>query len=49
MAIDFFAIAPEIALTVTALLVLAADLVLRGQGKQLANPIAAIGRGQRLQ
>ena len=43
MPIDFFAIAPEIALTVTALLVLAADLALRGQAKQLVNPIAAIG------
>ena len=43
MAIDFVAIAPEIALTVTALLVLAADLPLRGQAKQLVNPIAALG------
>ncbi len=43
MAIDWFAIAPEIALTVTALLVLLADLNLRGDAKQLVNPIAAIG------
>jgi NADH-quinone oxidoreductase subunit N len=43
MAIDFFAIAPEIALTVTALLVLAADLALRGDAKQLVNPIAGLG------
>lgn len=43
MAIDFLAIAPEIALTVTALVVLAADLVLRGEAKSLLNPIAAIG------
>src|SRR5690554_192574 len=43
MAIDFFAIAPEIALTVTALIVLGADLVLRGDAKQLANPIAGLG------
>jgi NADH-quinone oxidoreductase subunit N len=43
MAIDFVAIAPEIALTVTALLVLAADLALRGDAKQLVNPIAGLG------
>jgi NADH-quinone oxidoreductase subunit N len=43
MAIDFFAIAPEIALTVTALIVLAADLALRGDAKQLVNPVAALG------
>ncbi len=43
MTIDFIAIAPEIALTVTALIVLAADLALRGDAKQLVNPIAAIG------
>ncbi|MCC5948778.1 MAG: NADH-quinone oxidoreductase subunit N [Nitriliruptoraceae bacterium] len=43
MSIDFLAIAPEIALTVTALIVLAADLALRGEAKQLVNPIAAIG------
>lgn len=43
MAIDFLAIAPELALTVTALLVLAADLALRGDAKQLVNPIAALG------
>ena len=43
MAIDWFAIAPEIALTVTALLVLLADLNLRGDAKQLVNPLAAFG------
>jgi NADH-quinone oxidoreductase subunit N len=43
MAIDFVAIAPEIALTVTALLVLAVDLALRGDAKQLVNPVAALG------
>lgn len=43
MAIDFLAIAPEIALTVTALVVLAADLALRGEAKSLLNPIAALG------
>lgn len=43
MAIDFLAIAPEIALTVTALVVLAADLVLRGESKSLLNPIAVVG------
>lgn len=43
MPIDFLAIAPEIALTVTALLVLAADLALRGDAKQLVNPITAVG------
>ncbi|MTV24367.1 NADH-quinone oxidoreductase subunit N [Nitriliruptoraceae bacterium ZYF776] len=43
MQIDFLAIAPEIALAVTALIVLAADLALRGEAKQLVNPIAALG------
>ncbi|MFU8841127.1 MAG: NADH-quinone oxidoreductase subunit N [Nitriliruptoraceae bacterium] len=43
MQIDFIAILPEIVLTVTALLVLAADLVLRGDAKQLVNPLAALG------
>ena len=43
MAIDFLAIAPELALTVTALVLLAADLALRGDAKQLVNPIAVIG------
>ena len=43
MAIEWVAIAPEIALTVTALIVLAADLALRGDAKQLVNPIATIG------
>jgi NADH-quinone oxidoreductase subunit N len=43
MAIDWLAIAPEVALTVTALLVLAADLALRGDAKQLVNPLAMVG------
>jgi NADH-quinone oxidoreductase subunit N len=43
MNIDYLAIAPEIALTITALLVLLVDLVLTGPAKQLANPLAAIG------
>jgi len=43
MQIDFIAILPEIVLTVTALLVLAADLALRGDAKQLVNPLAALG------
>jgi NADH-quinone oxidoreductase subunit N len=43
MAIDFLAIAPEIALAVTALIVLAVDLALRGDAKQLVNPVAAVG------
>ncbi len=43
MPIDFIAIMPEIVLTVTALIVLAADLALRGDAKQLVNPIAALG------
>ena len=43
MPIDFIAIMPEIVLTVTALLVLAADLALRGDAKQLVNPLAVLG------
>ncbi len=43
MLIDWLAIAPEIALTVTALLVLFADLNLRGDAKQLVAPIAGLG------
>jgi NADH:ubiquinone oxidoreductase subunit 2 (subunit N) len=43
MAIDFAAIAPEIALAVTALVLLAADLSLRGPAKQLVNPLALVG------
>ena len=43
MQIDFIAILPEIVLTVTALLVLAADLALRGDAKQFVNPLAALG------
>jgi NADH-quinone oxidoreductase subunit N len=43
MNVDFFAIAPELALVVTALLILGTDVVLRGDYKQLANPIAGLG------
>ncbi len=43
MLIDWLAIAPEIALTVTALVVLLADLNLRGDAKQLIAPIAGLG------
>jgi len=43
MSIDFLAIAPEITLAVTALVVLAVDLALRGPAKQLVNPVAALG------
>ncbi len=43
MAIDFGAIAPELVLTATAILVLLVDLVLTDQAKQLANPLSAIG------
>jgi NADH-quinone oxidoreductase subunit N len=43
MLIDWLAIAPEIALTVTALLVLLADLNLRGEAKQLVAPLAGLG------
>lgn len=43
MTIDFFAIAPELVLTATALVVLMVDLVLRGDYKQLVNPIAGLG------
>ena len=43
MLIDWLAIAPEIALTVTALVVLLADLNLRGDAKQLIAPLAGIG------
>jgi NADH-quinone oxidoreductase subunit N len=43
MLIDWLAISPEIALTVTALIVLLADLNLRGTAKQLIAPIAGIG------
>jgi len=41
--IDFLAIAPELTLVVTALVVLAVDLVLRSDYKQLVNPISAVG------
>ncbi len=43
MLIDWVAIAPEIALTITALIVLGADLSLRGEAKQLVNPLAVVG------
>ncbi len=43
MQIDYLAIAPELALTATALLVLLVDLVLKGPAKQLANPLAGLG------
>ena len=43
MQIDYLAIAPELTLVVTALLVLAVDLVLRSDYKQLVNPISAVG------
>ena len=43
MPIDFIAILPEIVLTVTALIVLAADLALRGDAKQFVNPVAVLG------
>jgi NADH:ubiquinone oxidoreductase subunit 2 (subunit N) len=43
MLIDWVAIAPEIALTVTALVVLLADLNLRGDAKQLIAPLAGLG------
>jgi NADH-quinone oxidoreductase subunit N len=43
MDIDLVAIAPELALTATALAVLLVDLVLRGDYKQLVNPLAAGG------
>ncbi len=41
--IDFLAIAPELTLVVTSLIVLAVDLVLRGDYKQLVNPICTVG------
>ncbi|MFT6803752.1 MAG: NADH-quinone oxidoreductase subunit N [Nitriliruptoraceae bacterium] len=41
--IDYLAIAPELTLVATAVLVLLVDLVLRGDYKQLANPIATVG------
>ncbi len=43
MSIDFAAIAPELVLTATAIVVLLVDLVLTGQAKQLVNPLATIG------
>ena len=43
MDIDLLAIAPELTLTATALLVLLVDLVLKGDYKQLVNPLSAIG------
>lgn len=41
--IDYLAIAPELTLVATALIILALDLVLRSDYKQLANPIATVG------
>lgn len=41
--IDYLAIAPELTLVATALIVLSVDLVLRGDYKQLANPISTVG------
>jgi NADH-quinone oxidoreductase subunit N len=43
MPIDFGAIAPELALTITAFVILFVDLVLRSEAKQLVNPIAGLG------
>ena len=43
MTIDFAAIAPELALVVTTILVIGIDLVLEGPVKQLVNPLAAVG------
>ena len=43
MSIDYLAIAPEIAITLTAILVLLADLFLKGEAKQLVNPLAGLG------
>jgi NADH-quinone oxidoreductase subunit N len=43
MNVDYLAIAPEIALAVTALVVMSMDLVVTGPAKQIANPLAGIG------
>jgi NADH-quinone oxidoreductase subunit N len=43
MNIDYLAIAPEIVLAVTALVVMGVDLVVSGPAKQIANPLAGIG------
>ena len=43
MPIDYGAIAPELVLTITAIVVLMVDLVLKGDAKQLTNPLASIG------
>ncbi len=43
MDIDFLAIGPELAITVTALVVLLADLFLPAPRKKLVNPVAAVG------
>lgn len=43
MSIDFVAIAPELVLVATAIVVLLVDLVLEGDAKQLTNPLAVIG------
>ena len=43
MTIDFFALAPEITMTATALVVLLVELFLTGRRKRAVNPIAAVG------
>lgn len=43
MSIDFVAIAPELVLVATAIVVLLVDLVLEGDAKQLTNPLSVIG------
>lgn len=43
--IDYFALAPELALIATALLVLLVELFLHGTRKRLVNPIAIVGAG----
>jgi len=43
MDIDYLALAPELTLTATAIVVLLVDLVLRGEAKQFVNPMAALG------
>jgi NADH-quinone oxidoreductase subunit N len=43
MSIDYLALSPEIVITVTAIVVLLADLFLKNEAKQLVNILAAIG------
>ncbi|MBW3576773.1 MAG: NADH-quinone oxidoreductase subunit N [Actinobacteria bacterium] len=43
MTIDYAAIGPELALAITALVVLVADLFLAGDRKRLLNPVSAVG------